>query len=289
MRVVTAVAMPLCVSVPRALRLARRAGLRAATPAGIKIGSPFTSKLANMTLELRQALSSQQREGATLREQLEALTTELASNDVAGTPSLREQLQALTAVLRANPPEVRDNLLDASLESDDDEDGTSASDSRAEPLPPLDVERVWTTLLVLSVLERFSESCLFSDDGDRNERTIVDAGYLWLEEQASNYPALAALLEDGSLKKRAQNATARWQAVLGNRVAEIRRAEAITSHLSVAHLQRTSAEITRALMLRHETFSAFMAPAMDGLQRWQMWSLLLTVRDPCALLHVRCA
>jgi hypothetical protein len=47
--------------------------------------------------------------------------------------------------------------------------------------------------------------------------------------------------------------------------------------MTLAHVQRTSAEVTRALVLRHETFSTLLAPAMDGLARWQLFVILITL------------
>jgi hypothetical protein len=247
----------------------------------------FGNKLATMNSELMAVAPPPQPDGLLAeaptrrsRSKLELLAA-VTSADTTAPPSLGEQLQALTHGMHVDeeqPPDAPDALRAATPSSS----GNGVSDSEhdepdAEPPPPLDVERVWVTLLVLSVLQRFGECALFSADDDPGERTIVDAGHLYLDAMAEHYPALAAALERGALQKRAKNTTARWQAVLGQRVAEVRAADALTSHMTLAHVQRTSAEVTRALVLRHETFSTLLAPAMDGLSRWQLFIILVTI------------
>jgi hypothetical protein len=333
--VLTATAAPLCLSVPRALRLARLTPPPEQPPqtaAPLPKDASFTAKLALMASELRSAAGSQTRGPSakgvgTLREKLEQLTQELQERELlgaAGSPTLREQLQAMTEQLRTQQPAVRDNLLDGGMYDSDSNASDAKPDAAAAggassfdemPPPRLDCERVWTTMLVLSVLQRFSESCLFSEDSDPLEVTIVDAGYAFLDRQAQAHPALAAALADGSLQRKASNLTAKWQAVLGNRVAEVRAAESVTSHMSLSHVQRTSAQVARAMVVRHETFGTFLAPALDGLQvravlrvcalhawhsdvavarflppaqRWQMFIILVTLVLSSLLVNSAC-
>jgi len=299
----TTSAAPLVLCMPRELRLVRSAEARrqrelAAEKLKPRVKAPkpkpppmlagFGNKLATLNNELMPAAPPPPPDGLLaepprLRSKLELLAA-VASADTPAVqpPSLREQLQTLTHGMHVDeeqPPDAPDALRAATPSSSGNGGGDSEHDEADDeaPPPPLDVERVWVTLLVLSVLQRFGECALFTADDDPNERTIVDAGYAYLETASAHYPSLAAALERGALQKCAENTTARWQAVLGQRVAEVRAADALTSHMTLAHVQRTSAEVTRALVLRHETFSTLLAPAMDGLARWQLFVILITL------------
>jgi hypothetical protein len=275
--VLTTAAAPLLLSLPRALRILHKRPAPPPMPPSPPALATFKAKLASLTLDLRHATPAEQQapdSRSALRDKLELLTQDLSDAQAASPPSLAEQLRALThespgTRRRVDAP---DNLLDcdsgttaSSNEAADDEAARQPADRRCSRSSTigrsstivktvnskLDVERVWTTLLALSVLQRFSECCLFSDEDDLIELTIVDGALLWLEAHAAAHPALAAALEDGSLQRRASNLTARWQAVLGKRVEEIRSADSIVSHLSLSHLQRTSTEIAHALISRH--------------------------------------
>jgi hypothetical protein len=258
--VLTTAAAPLLLSLPRALRVLHKHPAPPRMPLSPPALATFKAKLENLTLDLRHATPAEQAPNQ-LRERLELLTQDLSD---ASPPSLAEQLRALTHAPPGayRPAGAPDNLLDCdsgtSASADEAGDGATERVVRRRSSritktahSSLDVERVWTTLLVLSVLQRFSECCLFSDEDDLIELTIVDGGLQWLEAHAAVHPALAAALEDGSLQRRASNLTARWQAVLGKRVEEIRSADSITSHLSLSHLQRTSTEVAHALISRH--------------------------------------
>ena len=278
--VLTATAAPLCLTMPRSLRLLRKQPPRAASPQPPQPPQPsnasppshlsFQVKLASLTRDL------QDDEGATDRK---GFAPDVEEAPLARGSSLAHQLHMTTD----EPP--RDNLFAPSGDSNSARHAAAAGgtwrSNAASPFDaeeePLDVEAVWTTLLVLSVLERFSECVLFSDENDVEEHTVVDAGHEYLEAQAAKHPGLAALLEKGLIQRRAANLTAKWQAVLGNRVEEIRTTDALTAHLSLAHLQRTGLNLTQAIMTRHETFSTFLTPGLDGLRRWQLFMILFTL------------
>ena len=325
--VLTASAAPLCLSLPRELRVLRRRAeaeaARARRFARAEADGSLRMKLSRLTHKLERSpseLASEQK----LREALETrsayvppkFSSSLETRSAYVPPTFASSssrlspdgpadgLATMSASRRTHTPAtlklklqslLADGLgADSGLPPSDVGDADWLADTppaasqrsrrprtprggAASPPPPLDVDRIWTTLLVLSVLERFSECVLRSDILDPEERTIVDAGHAYLDAQAEAHPALRELLASGTLAKKAGSLTAKWQAVLGNRVAEVRATEALTSHMSLAHFQRTSAEVTRALMMRHETFATFLAPAMDGLQRWQLWIILITL------------
>jgi len=210
----------------------------------------------------------------TLREQLESLASELHEQ--------RAAQETLSVVMKvADEAARRDDLFDE--EASDSGQGGSGS---WEPFGQAIAERVWTTLLVLSVLQRQDESMLFSAEEDPVERTIVDGGREWLQAQARSHPLLAELLQPDALPAAADKVTARWQAVLNNRVAELRGTETINSGMSLSHIQRVSAELSRSVMTKHDTFSTFLKPAMDGLQRWQLFMILITLVMSSLLVNI---
>ena len=59
------------------------------------------------------------------------------------------------------------------------------------------------------------------------EQTIVDAGREWIRRYSDEHPALAAVLADDSLRKRANRTVRRWLAACEWRVGELRRTVAI--------------------------------------------------------------
>ncbi len=320
--VLAASAAPLVLSIPRALRLAAAAARRGDAPpptttTKASLSASFAAKLSSALGELRAeaaahpparngaAGNGSAGAGASLREKLEqlnhtlALSQQAASGGAAagGAAVLREQLQTLTHELRLQQgaggaaDSLRSLLDEAGSSEGDNGDAAScyAPSEPDEPVPELDVERVWVTLLVLSVLQRLSECCLFSEDSEVYERTIVDAAHAYLDLHKRQHPALAAALADGSVAKKAGNLTARWQAVLGHRVQELRSTEIITSHMTLSHMQRTSSEVARAFMTRHTTFSSFLAPALDGMHRWQLFMILMTLVMSQLLVSIWCA
>jgi hypothetical protein len=140
-------------------------------------------------------------------------------------------------------------------------------------------DRVWATLACVAYLQTLNV-CWLATDGDlypATEQTIVDAGLGWLDAHAAEHPALAAALADGALEKAARRAVVQWQRAWERRVGELRRAEAIRQTFMLSHAHRTSTEVLRALCTKHGTMRVFLSAPLDGLQRWQMWTLLLSV------------
>ena len=119
--------------------------------------------------------------------------------------------------------------------------------------PSINVERVWTTLLCICVLERITVSWIWGD-GDlypEEERTIVDGAREWIESHALEHPGLAAVLEDGSVKRRAEKVTILWHRAAELRVLELRRAPAIRTQMHRSHVHRTLTNIVRAVVNQH--------------------------------------
>jgi hypothetical protein len=145
--------------------------------------------------------------------------------------------------------------------------------------PEVEVERVWTTLCCVAFLESLSVSWL-ATDGDlypAEERTVVDAAREWVEAHAKLHPPLAAALADGALAKVASRTVGLWHRAWDRRVGELRRTHGITDHLSISYLHRSGCELMRAVCTKHETFSVFLSAPLDGLQRWQMWMIVITL------------
>jgi hypothetical protein len=140
-------------------------------------------------------------------------------------------------------------------------------------------ERVWTTLCCCALLQTLNCSWLWTD-GDlypSEECTVVDAGRQWVDAHAVEQPALAAALADGELVKAAARTVAKWHRAWERRVNELRRAEAITELAHISQLHRSLVELMRAVCTKHSTFAVFLSSPLDGLQRWQMWMILVTL------------
>ena len=145
--------------------------------------------------------------------------------------------------------------------------------------PEAQVGRVWTTLCCISFLERL-KWCWVWGDGEMyppEERTIVDAAREWVEAHAAEHPGLAAALEDGAVKKRAGQVTLQWRRACEARVGELRRSEPIRDKITVTHLHRTAVNVLHACYTQHSTLATFLSEPLDGLQRWQMFMLLITL------------
>ena len=150
---------------------------------------------------------------------------------------------------------------------------------KGDPRNELELDRLWTTLCCCSFLQSLSVSWL-ATDGDlypQEERTLVDSAYAWMDAHVAKHPALAAAIADGELAKAAKRTTAQWHRAWKRRVGELRRAEVFTDHHGTAFKHRASSEMARALCTKHATFSVFLSAPLDGLQRWQMWCILVTV------------
>jgi hypothetical protein len=143
----------------------------------------------------------------------------------------------------------------------------------------INVARVWTTLCVLCMLEELPFSWIWGD-GDaypETERTVVDAAREWLEKYAEQHPSLRAALADDMVPKRAVVFTRLWMRTFEQRVRDLRASPAIVAQRNLSQAHRTATEMVRALVMRNETFSVFLSEPMDGMQRWQMAIVLISV------------
>jgi hypothetical protein len=143
----------------------------------------------------------------------------------------------------------------------------------------VDAERVWTTMCCAALLSTLN-TCWLWTDGDlypAEEVTMVDAADAWVAAHAAARPALAAALADGAVAAAAARAVTAWHRAWERRVSELRRSEAVTSRALLSHVHRASTELLRALCMRHSTFSIFLSSPLDGLQRWQMWMIIVTL------------
>ena len=142
--------------------------------------------------------------------------------------------------------------------------------------PPLQVDRIWATILSLEVLEEL-ECCWLVDDEAEVVRTIVDAGRAFLHAQARGDKRLRPLVKrHGLLEKAADRARKDWKAIQAFNVAQLRDAEVINKFTALTHLQRASARVVHSLFTGHSTFSVFLDS--DGyLMRWQRLMILVTL------------
>jgi hypothetical protein len=130
----------------------------------------------------------------------------------------------------------------------------------------------------------------------------------WMECYAAEHPALAATLEDGALHQRAEQVTLLWKRANEQRVVQLRRADGIRVQMSASHVHRTLTGVLRAFTTKHEarccicytlapvsscctvqllmppptnpvrqTFATFLSEPLDGLQRWQMFMIIVTL------------
>jgi len=173
--------------------------------------------------------------------------------------------------------------------------------------PACQTERVWATLCCIGMLQTLNVTWLWgptSDNGDAyppQERTMVDAGREWIEALAAEQPALAEALADGMLAKAGVRTVAKWHRAWERRVSDLRTGEAVTKTMKKSHIHRTSVEMMRAVCTKHETFAVrrlcddaacllacspthvicalqiFLSAPLDGMQRWQMWMILMSV------------
>ena len=167
--------------------------------------------------------------------------------------------------------------------------------------PQLPLERIWATVLALSVLEEL-DACWLIDDEAEVVRTVVDAGRAFLHAQGRANKRLRPLLKrEGRLRKAAELARRDWKAIQGYHVGQLcvpfaassilharadarafifasrsRDADVINKFTALTHLQRASARVVRSLCTDHSTFAAFLD--MDGyIMRWQRLMILVTL------------
>ncbi len=117
----------------------------------------------------------------------------------------------------------------------------------------------------------------------------MDAGRQWIQSYASERPMLAAALMDDSVRKRSKRIVRAWRQACELRVAELRRTKAIREQMGLSHVHRIGTELMRALVTQHSTFACFLSEPLDGLQRWQMFVILITLGAPTAARSPACA
>ncbi len=124
----------------------------------------------------------------------------------------------------------------------------------------------------------------------------MDAAREWIEAQAADWPLLAAALEDGAVTNAARKTTRDWNRAWEQRVSELRASPALRHQMGRSHVHRTAIGLTRALVAKvwhtrrsgqsqltlctvpqNDTCRTFLAEPLDGLQRWQMWMILITL------------
>ncbi len=105
----------------------------------------------------------------------------------------------------------------------------------------------------------------------------MDAAQEWIERYAAQHPALAEALADGLVQQRARGVTVLWRRTNEMRVMELRRSPAIRNQMSLSHAHRTLTAVLRAFCTKHGTFATFLSEPLDGLQRWQMFMIVVTL------------
>ena len=146
---------------------------------------------------------------------------------------------------------------------------------RGRHLERLPVERIWSTVLALNVLEEL-DSCWQVDEDDESMATIVDKGRAFLHAQARANRRLRKLFKSGELFAAAERARKEWKAIQAHNVSMLRDTETITRFTAFTHIQRGSARIVRSMMTDHSTFATFLDT--DGyIMRWQRFMVLVTL------------
>ena len=234
-----------------------------------------THEIANLKLTVLQRL----------RDQLSNATEELEAEHGGVAEAVLHGLHSEQEVDPATPRTPRTPEADAG-----DDPLTCSADAIIATIPKrlmavkagdasVDVVRVWTTLCCVASLQRLNVSWIWGDGDiyEERERTVVDAGREWVERYADDKPALKETLASGAVRLAAERVTALWRRASEMRVAELRRGEPMTSQMAISHVHRAGTEITRALVVGHSTFSTFLSEPLGGLQRWQMFVILVTL------------
>jgi hypothetical protein len=238
------------------------------------------------------ALRRERREAAALADQAcaPALFSSAAVVDTlqqAGT-QLQQQLRHMAGSLQSSAASTRLALWPPSVLPRSEASGTtlasfdarSAKPRRLRPRVP--VERIWATVLVMSVLEEL-DSCWLADEDAEPERTIVDAGRAFLETQAASNRRLRRLLKSGDLQAAAERARKDWSAIQDYNVGQLRDTEVINKFTALTHMQRASARIVRSMMTDHGVRHAFacVACACARAARACARASLLSASRPC--------
>ena len=147
--------------------------------------------------------------------------------------------------------------------------------THAEPISVELAERLWATVLSLSVMEAM-DVCWLVDDEAEPERTVVDAGREFLEACAEEDERIKALLESGELQKAAKRAIRDWKRIMESSINQLRKNDVLNRFTALTHIQRASGRIIKSLMTDHGTFATFLDA--DGyIMRWQRFMILVTI------------
>jgi hypothetical protein len=111
----------------------------------------------------------------------------------------------------------------------------------------------------------------------RRPACAATAGREWIERYASEHPELAEALADGTIRTAAKQTTSLWHRACEQRVLDLRRTKAVRDEMSRSQTHRSITGIVRAAVTQHETLATFLSEPLDGLQRWQMYMILVTL------------
>ena len=139
------------------------------------------------------------------------------------------------------------------------------------------VERIWCTLLAVSALAD-SEVCMLTEEPEEGVqfRTLVDAGYAFLDEQAAADGRVCELLASGVLQELAAKSVHAWRRIQAANVEALRETDVITRYTALNHVQRGSARVVRSLMIDHGTFATFLDTS-GYMMRWQRFMIIVTL------------
>jgi hypothetical protein len=112
------------------------------------------------------------------------------------------------------------------------------------------VERIWATVLAISVLESL-DVCWLVDDEEEPERTIVDAARDWLDAQGAADERVQQLLDSGELQAAAAKARKMWKQIMEYQIAQLRDAEVVNRFTALTHVQRASGRVIKSIMTDH--------------------------------------
>ena len=145
----------------------------------------------------------------------------------------------------------RDSLFDDTDESDAAPEPEAEEPLRqAEPISVELAERIWATVLSLSVMEAL-DVCWMVDEDAEPERSVVDAGREWLEARGEEDERIKELLESGELQKDAKRAIRDWKRIMEASVNQLRKNDVLNRFTALTHLQRASGRVIKSLMTDH--------------------------------------
>jgi hypothetical protein len=144
----------------------------------------------------------------------------------------------------------------------------------------VDVQRIWATIVALSVLEGMDISWLVDE-----ENTMVDQARKFLEAQGRADDRVARLLRHKTLEVEAERVIKRWQAVLSHHISLIRGEKVINAYTALKHFQRASTRILLSVMTEVR-----LSCCPRRLHHTRAAHTLMPDPDPCSLacVHVMC-